>query len=252
MRTVRTLCLVVMVTGFASPAAAQVVHSIGVGAGLFFPRGYDSRVDGDVLVANLTQPVIPGETVTSSLAFDIGDFRSYPIFGEWNVAIGKRLEVSAGFSYSNKRVKSEYAELVDSHGTATTSDDTPILQDLRLRMIPFTATVRFLPFGDPTSTQPYVGIGLAAVNYRYSETGQFVDLFDFAVFNARYTASGTAVGPVLLAGLRMPIGGDVYAFTLEGRYQIVNGPTGGAAAEFLGDRLDLSGGTVNFGFLVRF
>lgn len=245
-RIVRVLSLAVVVVAMASPASAQVVQSFGFGAGLFVPRGYDTRVDGDVLVANLTQPdVLPG--VSGSLSFDIGKFRSFPVYGEWNLAFGRHFEVSAGVSFSNKKVDSRYLDLVNGE-----RNNAEIEQDLRLRMIPITGVVRFLPFGDATSVQPYGGVGIAAVNYRYSETGEFVDPSDFAIFNARYVATGTAVGPVLLAGLRMPIGGDVYAFTIEGRYQFVDGPTGGSQAEFLGDRIDLSGGTVNFGFLIRF
>ena len=245
-RTIRGLCLTFVVLGLAAPASAQVVHSLGLGAGLFVPRGYDTRVDGDVWVANLTQPdVLPG--VSGSLDFDIGKFRSYPIFGEWNVAFGRHLEVSAGLAFSSKKVSSRYLDLVNGE-----RNNAEIEQDLRLRMIPITGVVRFLPFGDATGVQPYAGVGIAAVNFRYTETGEFVDPTDFTIFNDRYVATGTAVGPVLLAGLRLPIGGDVYAFTLEGRYQFVNGDTGGADNGFLGDRLDLSGGMVNFGFLVRF
>ena len=51
---------------------------------------------------------------------------------------------------------------------------------------------------------------------------------------------------ILLGGLRMPLGGDVYALTVEGRYQWGSGDTGGAANEFLGDKIDLGGGSLEF------
>ena len=246
MRIVRALSLAVIVTGFASPASAQVVQSLGLGMGIFMPRGFDSRVTGDVLVANLTQPdVLPG--VSGSLEFEIGDFRSFPLFGEWNVAINRNLEFSAGVSFSNRKVDSRYLDLVNS-----ARNNADIEQDLRLRMIPITGVVRFLPFGDATGVQPYVGAGVAAINFRYSETGEFVDPTDFAIFQDRYVASGTAVGGLILGGVRFPMGGDVYAFTLEGRYQFASGNTGGAEAGFLGDKIDLSGGLINFGLLIRF
>jgi hypothetical protein len=119
-------------------------------------------------------------------------------------------------------------------------------------MIPFTATVKFLPVGDATSVQPYVGAGITMVNFRYTETGEFVDPFDGFIFADRFVAKGTAFGPVFFGGIRIPMGGDVYALTIEGRYQIVDGETGGAQAGFLGDRIDLSGGLLNVGFLIRF
>lgn len=246
MRIVRAVSLALVVSAVAAPASAQIVQSIGFGVGFFSPRGFDSRVDGDVLVANLTQPdVQPG--VSGSLAFEIKNFRAVPFFGEWNVALNKHLEVSAGVAYSNKKVDSIYLDLVDS-----SNNFSDIEQDLRLRMIPITGVVRFMPFGDPTGIQPYVGGGIAAVNYRYTETGEFVDTVTFDIFSDRYTAKGTAIGTVILGGVRFPMGGDVYGFTLEGRYQMANGKTGGATAGFLGDKIDLSGGSVNFGMVIRF
>jgi hypothetical protein len=85
---VRVACLSFCLLGVAVPASAQVVHSLTIGAGIFWPRGFDQRVEGDVLVANLTQPeVFPGTGVTSSLEFGLpdrdgpADFRTYPIYG---------------------------------------------------------------------------------------------------------------------------------------------------------------------------
>ena len=246
MRTVRAMSLALLFGVIATPASAQIVQSLGLGVGWFSPRGFDTRVDGDVMVANLTQPdVLPG--VSGSLDFDISKFRGVPFFGEWNVALNKHVEVSAGFAYYSKKVDSRYLDLVNE-----AKNFADIEQTLRLRTMPITGVVRFLPFGDATGVQPYVGGGIAAVTFRYTETGEFVDPSTFEIFNDRYTAKGTAVGSVILGGVRLPLGGDVYALTVEGRYQMVTGKTGGAAAGFLGDKIDLSGGQVNFGFLIRF
>ncbi len=246
MRTVRAMSLALLLVGLATPASAQIVQSLGLGAGWFSPRGFDTRVDGDVLVANLTQPdVLPG--VSGSLEFEIGKFRGVPVFGEWNIALNKHLEVSAGVSYYTRKVDSRYLDLVN--GAKNNAD---IQQTLSVRMIPITGIVRFLPFGDATGVQPYGGVGIAAITFRYTEAGEFVDPSTFEIFNDRYSARGTAIGPVLVGGVRLPLGGDVYALTLEGRYQMVTGKTGGSAAGFLGDKIDLSGGAVNFGFLIRF
>ena len=240
--------LALLLAALPSIAAAQVVHSVSFGAGIFFPRGADARVDGDVLVANLTQPDVPGfPGVTSSLQFEIGRFRSYPIFGEWHIGIGKHIEVSAGAGYYSRKVNSRYRDLVNS-----ARNDEDIRQTLTLRAIPITGIVRFLPLADAASVQPYVGAGVTAINFRYAETGEFVDPSDLAIFNDQFEAKGTALGGLILAGVRLPMGGDVYAFNVEGRYQFASGDTGGTAANFLGDKIDLSGGSLNFSFLVRF
>ena len=243
---VRVACLSFCLLGVAVPASAQVVHSMTIGAGIFWPRGFDQRVEGDVLVANLTQPeVFPG--ATASLDFKISDFRAYPIYGEWNIGFGDRIEVSVGVGYQNKSVNSRYLDLVN-----TANNDSDILQELRLRMIPISGTVKFLPFGQAGSFQPYVGGGISVVNFKYTETGDFVDPSTLEIFNDQFTADGFAFGALIFGGLRMPLGGDVYALQVEGRYLFGSGDTGGNDAGFLGDKIDLSGGSLNFGFLIRF
>jgi hypothetical protein len=239
-RELRTGALVLAVLAAAVvPARAQVVQSLQIGVGGFFPRGFDTRANGDTLVANLI--------AEQPLEFEIRDFRTGHIFGEWNVAFGPHVEIGAGLGYYGKRVSSFYSNLVNQD-----AGNADIPQDLRLRVVPITAVVRFLPFGDFGSVQPYVGGGVAALHYRYSEVGQFVDLSDDTIFNGRFVTTGTTPGGILLAGLRAPINGDVFGFTLEWRYQFGTGDTGGINAGFLGEKIDLSGGFLNFGMLVRF
>jgi hypothetical protein len=255
---IRVACLSFGLLGIAVPASAQIVHSVTFGAGIFWPRGFDQRVEGDVLVADLTQPEIPGfGGATSSLEFGLpdrdgpSDFRAYPIFGEWNIAFNERIEVSIGVGYQNKSVDSRYRDLVN-----TEQNDADILQELRLRMIPITGTVKFLPFGQAGSFQPYVGAGISAVNYNYTETGDFVDPSTLEIFNDKFTANGFAFGALIFGGLRMPLGGDVYALQVEGRWLFGSGNTDGVdefgQPLFLGTKIDLSGRSLNFGFLIRF
>ena len=70
------------------------------------------------------------------------------------------------------------------------------------------------------------------------------------LFNAQYKATGTTLGGILLGGIRVPFKGDVYALNIEGRFLWGNGDVSGN--DLLGDRLDLSGGSINFTFLIRF
>ena len=90
------------------------------------------------------------------------------------------------------------------------------------------------------------------VNFRYSEVGDFVDPVTQDIFNDRFTTSGAAPGAVLLGGLRVPVGGDIYGLGIEGRYQFATGDTGGSAKGFLADKIDLGGWTTNFTVHVRF
>ena len=130
------------------------------------------------------------------------------------------------------------------------------MQELHLRIVPVSGVVRVVA-GRPGRFQPYVGGGIAALNYHYTEEGEFIDFTDpnanpLPTYGARYTASGTAFGPLLLAGMRIPVGGDVWGFMFEWRHQWGAGDTGGPPQGFLDTKIDLGGDTLNFGVLIRF
>jgi hypothetical protein len=230
----------------ASPASAQIVHSIQFGAGFFSPRGIDTRADGDVLTRDFLGAPVPAQPdLSDALLFEMKDFRTGQLFGEWNVAFGPHVEVGASVAFMRKSVPTVYADFVDQQGGE-------IDQRLRLQVVPISAIVRFLPFGRPGDVQPYVGAGISALRYRYSEVGRFLDADTLEVFDDRFTASGFAPGGLVLGGVRIPLGGDIYSLSIEGRYQFGVGDTGGADNGFLADKIDLSGGGINAAFQVRF
>ncbi len=237
----------------AAPASAQVVHNLHFGVGGFFPTGFNGRNDADVLLRNAAgEPFVFDPSLTDALVFEMKDFRSVHLFGEWNVALSDRIEVGAGLGFSRKSVSTVYLDVVDD----TTGEDLP--QVLRLRVVPITAHVRFLPFGTPSTVQPYVGAGLSLLNFGYSEEGDFVDSFTAEIFTARYGASGTAMGGVVFGGVRIPVNGDIFAITLELRRQFGAGDLGTDLEDsddendFLADKIDLGGTQFTGGLLIRF
>jgi outer membrane protein W len=230
--TIAALSIVALLV--AAPASAQIVQSVQIGGGMFFPRGFDSRNDADTLVADLT--------IDPTLAFDVDWFRNYQIFGEWNLQTGNHLEFSVGVGfYRSTDIFSHYRFPVDGLLAG---------QVLRLRIIPVTAVVRFFPFGSVHTVQPFVGAGLGMFSWTYSESGAFLDPSDNTVFSDEFRAHGDTAGHVALFGVRVPAG--THAFNFEWRYQSGLGKTGGLAAGFLGDRIDLGGGTIMIGFVGRF
>ena len=240
------LGLLTAALGAAVPASAQVVHSIHLGAGLFLPRGLDSRTEGDVLRRNwLGESLGADPTLSDAMAFDISDFRGPQVFGEWTVGFGDHVEFGAGVGFYQRSVPTVYLDLIDENGRE-------IEQKLRLRVVPISGVVRFLPFGRAGDVQPYVGAGVALLNYRYSEQGRFVDPDTLDLFEQAYTATGNAPAGIALAGIRLPMGGDIYGLSLEWRYVFGAGDTGGLDAGFLGDKIDLSGSHLNAAITVRF
>ena len=221
----------------AAPASAQIVQGVHLGGGAFLPRGYDARVAGDVLNEDL-----------NSLQFAIKDLTAGQVFGEYLLEFGDHIEFAAGTGFYRGSVPSSYRDYTHPASLGSTE----IQQDLTLQVVPVSGIVRFLPFGKASTVQPYVGVGVSALRFRYSESGEFVDFNDFSTFRNRYVATGVAVGPVVVAGLRFPIHGDIWGLTTEWRYQAGSGKTGGKAAGFLADKIDLGGNNINFGLLVRF
>jgi opacity protein-like surface antigen len=224
----------------AGPAQAQVRqvssgnNAIGFNVGFFSVKGFDSRVDDDVLVADLSQ----GEF---SLLFDPKDFSGPSFGGEWLFGLGDYLEAGIGAGLYQRTVHSIYDQKVRDDGAE-------LEQDLKLRIIPLSATVRFLPAGRG-GVEPYVGAGIGAFNWRYSEVGEFIDDQGFT-FTDRFVDSGTAVGPVILGGVRFPVA-DVWRLGVEGRWQKAEGK-GLLDERFLADKIDLGGFTINFTAHVRF
>jgi outer membrane protein W len=223
---------VIMAMSSVASAQAQTTQAVNLGVGWFMVRGEDAR-DNDVLIEDL-----------QSLAFEVKDFNGPLVNGEWLIGFGDRIELGLGAGFYQRTVPSVYADVVDSDGTE-------IEQDLKLRIVPVSATVRFLPFGGPGDFQPYVGGGVSLLNWKYSEVGEFVDFSDNSIFQDRYLASGSTVAPVILGGVRVPFGGDVFAFNGEIRWQGGKGDLPEDSG-LLSDTIDLGGVSFIAGFHMRF
>ena len=237
----------------AVPASAQVVHSLHFGVGGNFPKGAGSRSGEDVLLRNyFGEPFDFDPSVTDALSFEFGDFRTGYMFGEWNVAFGNHVEVSAGLGFSRRTVPTIYLDVEDE------VSQVPIFQSLHLQVVPITGLVRFLPFGSAATVQPYVGAGVSLLSFRYREQGEFVDSVTSEIYNAVYRSSGMATGGVVVGGIRIPVKGDVFAITIEGRRQFATGDLGTNLTDsddtndFLTEKIDLGGTQFTGGVLIRF
>mgnify|MGYP006282015263 CR=1 FL=1 len=219
--------LVVLAT--AAPAQAQ--QSINVFVGGFTPRSEGTRTTSDVIYQN-----------GGFLAFDMRDFDGATAGIEWLTAVSDNFDAGFGVGIYSRGVPSVYAGLVNANRSE-------IKQQMDLRIAPFTATFRWLPLGHHDAIEPYIGAGVAVYSWRYSEQGQFVDPKDNSLFSGTYRGSGTATGPVVLAGLRVPVGS--VGVGGEVRYQAGEGvlPTDQG---FAGSKIDLGGVSYLLSFNVRF
>jgi outer membrane protein W len=208
-RQLLSVSIVAFVAGFIGTPAASAQQSVNLYIGGFTLRTLDARGTDDVLFQDGTFL----STFNQANGIDIRQFSTVTLGGEWLVGIGRHIEGGLGLGFYQRTVPTSYTDLVNANGTE-------IQQDLKLRIVPFTATFRFLPFGHDQPFQPYVGAGVGVYAWRYSETGQFADEQN-NIFTGNFVGSGTAVGPVVLGGVRVsarPVG-----FGAEIRYQSAKG-----------------------------
>lgn len=215
----------------AAPVLAQD-SVVGLNVGGFLVKGEDSRSRDDVLAENL-----------SFLLFDIKDFNGAMVGGDYYISIGSFVEVGGGVGFYQRTVPSVYARFVDEDGTE-------IDQDLKLRVIPVTAAVRVFPLSRDLGFQPYVGAGVAFNRWRYSETGEFLDFSDGAIFRDSFVDEGTKAGPLFLGGIRFPLGASAL---IGGEYRYTSGKVDlDPELGFAGETLDIGGSslllTVQFKF----
>jgi hypothetical protein len=221
----------------ASPGTSAAQQSLTLSLGGFSPRSEDgrARIDGgssaDVLVNNL-----------DFLAFNIDDFQGLAFGAEWLTALGNHLEAGLGIGRYSRKVPSVYRDYVDF-------DASEIEQDLRLRTIPFSATIRVLPLGRTAGIQPYLGGGIGVINWRYTESGDFVDFSDFSIFRGTFVGSGTTAGPLVVGGLRFAVGASDIGGEI--RYQHAEGELPESEG-FSSPTIDLGGVSYLATFNIRF
>ena len=222
--------MMLAILGFIGTPVASAQQQVSLSVGGFSPRSETSRTTDDVLVNNL-----------DFLAFRVSDFSGWVFGGEYLIGLGNNFDAGFGVGYYQRTVPTVYNDFVNANGTE-------IEQDLRLRVVPFTASVRWLPMGHHNGVEPYVGAGVGVFNYRYSETGQFLAT-DGSIFNGNFVGSGTATGPVILGGVRVPVGS--FGVGGELRYQWASGSLP-AEQDFSGSKIDLGGLNYLFTVGVRF
>jgi opacity protein-like surface antigen len=215
----------------AAPAQADTLF--GITGGLFAVKSESNRDVDDVIYQN-----------RGFLSFDVSDFNGGTIGGEVLVGAGRFLEVGVGAGYYQRTVPSVYLDFVNVSGRE-------IEQDTELQVVPISATARLFPLGRDQGVQPYVGGGIALLNWKYTESGEFVDFNNGnEVFRDTFTDKGNVTAPVVLGGVRFALS-DAVLLGGEFRYQAGKADLDPGLG-FAGDRLDLGGYTTQLTLHIRF
>src|SRR5262245_22817410 len=126
MRRLLIVSILTLATSVLAPAATYAQQqSVNLTVGGFVPRAEDARTQGDVLVNNL-----------NFLSFRLDDFHTGAFGGEWQFPLNNFIDASLGLAFSAQSVPSVYTDFVEDNGTE-------IEQELKMRIVPFTAAVRF-------------------------------------------------------------------------------------------------------------
>jgi hypothetical protein len=137
-------------------------------------------------------------------------------------------------------VPTVYNDFVNANGTE-------IQQTLRLRVVR-SRDGALAADGAPQRCRAVHRGGVGIFNYHYSEAASF-SRTDNSIFNGNFEGSGTAVGPVILGGVRVPVGS--WGVGGEIRWQSATGDLP-PDQDFSGNKIDLGGFTYAFTINVRF
>jgi hypothetical protein len=175
-----------------APSTSFAQQSLNFSFGGFVPTGERSRSDDDVLVNNLC-------CLENPLAFNVGDFSGGTFGAEYLVGLGEFFDAGLGVGYYKRSVPSIYLDLINDNGRE-------IQQNLRLRVVPFSATIRFLPLGHTNFFEPYIGGGLAVLNWPFGGEVRWQD------------AKGDLPADQEFAGPQIDLGGFTYTAVFSVRF----------------------------------
>ena len=153
MRRLLSAVALVSFFGLAAAPSASAQQSVNFSIGGFIPTG--NQLGSGAVTGRSVDDVLVGNS--DFLDFNFRDFRGVTVGGEWLVGVGDKFDVGLGVGYYSRTAPSVYFDF-------TNADGSEIEHDLNLRIVPFTATVRFLPLGHHDSFVPYIGGGVGVLS----------------------------------------------------------------------------------------
>jgi hypothetical protein len=163
---------------------------------------------------------------------------------EWRFRLKPSLYLGLHLDGYGRRLDTEYLDFERPNGA-------PILQSLKLSVIPLGASLRWVPRDGRHDVSPYFGAGIDAVFYQYEEFGDFIDFFadDLPVVPDHFVDDGVAFGAHALVGVRVPVSDDISVLA-EARYLWSRTDMGDDFGPDL--TIDLGGLSATFGVSIRF
>jgi hypothetical protein len=182
------------------------------------------------------------------------DFDSPYFGGELAVRVSERLDVALSVGFQQTTIESESRPyVVDGPG------EIPILQTTEFRQIPLAVSTKLYPLARgrslgrfawiPRTVAPFVGGGIGLMNYRYEQSGEFVDEETLDIYVDRFVTDKQGFLARAAAGVNVSLGKQ-FLFTAESRYTWASADVGGSFTRY--DTIDLDGLQVIGGIGIRF
>ena len=239
-----------LLTTTAVVTIALPSHAQRAGDGFLFQQPHGSWT----LRGGFARPIGNSDVftfVTDELTLDRSDFGS-PTFGtSLGFRLSDRNELMFDFTYASVTQSSEFRDWVDQN-------DLPIQQKTSLRRIPITVGLRHYltapgrAIGQfawiPARRALYVAAGVGMMEYKFHQSGDFIDFNTLNVFHDEFESQGWTPTVHAAAGLDQTLG-NFTMLNIEARYVWAHGSMG---ADFVGfGWMDLSGPSVTAGLTFR-
>lgn len=209
---------------------------LGVGSGLLFSQSINFK-------AGIFSPSLQSDLWqdnTQNLAFNKTDMLDTYYAAEYEVFLNRFTSFSLEIGRYSKEIYSEYRDY-------TYEDESPVLQNISLRIAPIEVNIKLYPFGHRKMIFPFFGAGIGLYAWTYRQWG------DFIIFPGLDIEEGLAETDTFSFGFNCRAG-LVYRFhhrlalAIEGKYQYVRGQLSGYFEGF--ELLDLGGITATVGIHV--
>jgi hypothetical protein len=179
--------------------------------------------------------------------FNVSDF-NYVMGGvELDLGLNSYLDVAVGFDGYSRSVGSRYVDFVREDGT-------DIVQSFKLKVLPITGGIRFLPIRKFHRFIPHVTAGAGLYYFNYEEAGEFVNLMSMEIIPGTFGESGITPGAYAGAALEYMFSsgidpGQGWFVFAEFRRHWASAELGG---DFEKEEIDLGGSQLAFGVSLRF
>jgi hypothetical protein len=210
----------------------------GLGSGFLFSQSINLKI-------GLFSPALQSdlwEDNIGNLAFNKSDMLNTYFGAEYEIFLNRFTSVSLEIGKYSKEVNSQYKDY-------TFQDESPIFQNISLRITPIEANLKLYPFGKRHAVFPFIGVGIGVYAWTYQQWGDFVIFPDLDIEEGFAETETFSFGFNGRAGLVFRFHPRV-ALAIEGKYQYLRGQLSGNFAGF--ELLDMGGITATAGIIFYF